>query len=116
MSLTFRTVAAIVLALGLGVTSVAAVSGDLPTVEVSIRNHRFEPAQLTIPAGRKVVLVVHNRDATPEEFESNEFNREKIIPGGRSAKIYVGPLDAGRYRFFGDFHPDSAQGVLVVEK
>lgn len=111
----FRILAGLMLALGLIVAGSAAAS-DLPTVELSIRHHRFEPAQLTIPAGRKVVLVVHNRDATPEEFESNEFNREKIVMGGQSARIFIGPLKAGRYRFFGDFHPDSAQGVLMVKE
>lgn len=104
-------------ALVLGLLGTApAMAADLPQVELSIKDHRFEPARITIPAGRKVVLVVHNRDATPEEFESNEFNREKVILGGRTARIYVGPLKAGTYRFFGEFHADSAQGVLVVEE
>ena len=107
-------IASLVFLLGLGPVASAAAA-DLPTVQLSIRNHRFEPATVTIPAGRKVVLLVHNRDATPEEFESNEFNREKVIMGGRCARIYVGPLEAGRYRFFGEFHADTAQGVLVVE-
>ncbi len=110
----FFRIASLMFLLFLGLAASAAAA-DLPTIELSIRNHRFEPATVTIPAGRKVVLVVHNRDATPEEFESNEFNREKVIMGGRSARIYVGPLEAGRYRFFGEFHADSAQGVLVVE-
>lgn len=92
-----------------------ASASDIPSYDITLRDHRFEPARITIPAGRKVLLVVHNRDATPEEFESNDFNREKLIPGGRSARIYVGPLKAGSYRFFGEFHADSAQGVLVVE-
>ena len=105
------------LALSLGaLIAGSAMAADMPSVELSIQNHRFTPAQVTIPAGRKVVLVVHNRDATPEEFESNEFNREKVILGGQSARIYVGPLKAGTYRFFGEFHPDSAQGVLVVKE
>ena len=94
--------------------SVAAA--DLPSVSLIIRNHAFTPDKVTIPAGRKVVLVVHNQDLTPEEFESNEFNREKLILGGQTARIYVGPLAPGRYRFFGEFHADTAQGVLVVEE
>lgn len=114
MSRLFRT-PSLVLALCL-MLAASADAADLPSVELNIRNHRFEPATVVIPAGRKVVLVVHNRDATPEEFESNEFNREKVIMGGHSARIYVGPLKAGSYRFFGDFHPDSAQGVLKVEE
>jgi len=96
--------------------SAPAAAADLPSVTVIIRNHGFTPDKVTIPAGRKVVLVVHNQDLTPEEFESNEFNREKLILGGQTARIYVGPLKAGHYRFFGEFHADTAQGVLVAEE
>lgn len=95
--------------------SFAATAAELPQYTLVIRNHRFEPAELTVPAGSKFKLLVDNRDATPEEFESTEFNREKIVPANHAITVYVGPLPAGRYRFFGDFHQDTAQGVLVVE-
>ena len=81
---------------------------------LTIKDHRFVPAELTIPANIKVKLVVVNQDATPEEFESHELNREKVVTGNASINVYVGPLKAGRYPFFGDFHQDTAQGVLVV--
>ncbi len=84
-------------------------------VRLLIVNHRFQPATLTIPANTKVQLVIENRDATPEEFESNDFNREKIILPNSSAVIFVGPLRPGQYRFFGEFNPATAQGVLRVE-
>ena len=52
---------------------------------LTLRNHKFVPAQLTIPANTKVKLLIVNEDATPEEFESHELNREKIVTGkGRS--------------------------------
>jgi plastocyanin len=80
-----------------------------------IRDHKFDPAELTVPAGTKIKLLVENQDATPEEFESNELNREKIVVGKGTITVYLGPLDAGRYPFFGDFHQETAQGVLVVK-
>ena len=52
-----------------------------------------------MPAGQRIKLVVHNQDATPEEFESHSLNREKVIPGGAKATIYIGPLKPGRYTF-----------------
>ena len=82
---------------------------------ITIKDHQFEPAEVVIPAGTKVKLRVHNQDATPEEFESYELHREKIIAGGASAVIFVGPLEPGTYPFFGEFHPDTAQGRLRVE-
>jgi len=79
-----------------------------------IREHKFEPAELTVPAGKKIKLLVENQDTTPEEFESNELNREKIVVGKGTITVFLGPLDVGRYPFFGDFHQETAQGVLVV--
>jgi len=81
---------------------------------LTIREHKFEPAELTVPAGQKIKLLVENQDATPEEFESNELNSEKIVVGKGTITVFLGPLDAGRYPFFGDFHQETAQGVLVA--
>lgn len=83
--------------------------------EISIKDHRFIPAELTVPAGKKIKLLVKNLDATPEEFESYTLNREKIIRGKGSAVIYIGPLKAGSYKFFGEFNQDTAQGVIIAK-
>lgn len=91
-----------------------AVAGDSDYTLV-IKDHRFQPAELTVPAGKKIKLFVENRDATPEEFESHDLNREKVIAGLSTATIFVGPLAAGRYRFFGEFNEKIAQGVIVVQ-
>ena len=80
-----------------------------------IKNHRFEPAELKVPAGQRVKLVVHNQDSTPEEFESHALNREKVIPAGAKATIYIGPLKAGRYDFFGEYNEATAKGVVIAE-
>lgn len=86
-----------------------------PEVLLVIKDHRFEPAELKVPSGQRIKLVVHNQDGTPEEFESHPLNREKLIPGGVKATIYIGPLKAGRYEFFGEYHEATAKGVLVAE-
>jgi len=91
------------------------VVADVPVVHLTIQNNRFQPAKLHVPAGRKVKLLVQNRDASPEEFESYDLNREKIITGNSSGIIYVGPLQPGEYSFFGDFHRDTARGSLVAD-
>ena len=95
------------------------MAGALQAAEVeaklTIRDHKFEPAELTVPAGAKIKLSIENHDATPEEFESHELNREKIVVGNGTITVFIGPLDAGKYPFFGDFHQETAQGVLVVQ-
>lgn len=86
-----------------------------PEMALTIKNHRFEPAELKVPANQRIKLVVRNQDSTPEEFESRSLKREKVIPGGAKAAIYIGPLKAGRYEFFGEFNEATAKGVIVVE-
>ena len=80
-----------------------------------IRDHKFDPTELNVPAGTKIKLLIENQDATPEEFESTELNREKVVVGKGTITVILGPLDAGRYPFFGDFHQETAQGVVVVK-
>lgn len=82
---------------------------------LAIREHRFEPAEIRIPAGQKVKLVVHNQDKTPEEFESHKLNREKVIAPGAKVTIYIGPLSPGSYPFVGEFHEKTARGVVIAE-
>jgi hypothetical protein len=62
----------------------------------------------------RVRLTIRNEDATPEEFDSTELRREKVIPGGSEATIYVGPLPPGTYEFIGEFHSATARGRIVV--
>ena len=82
---------------------------------IAIKDHKFSPDRIEIPAGKKVKLVVDNQDATPEEFESNSMKLEKVIPGKSKATIYVGPLKAGEYKFVGEFNEKTAKGVVVAK-
>ncbi|AYH46100.1 cupredoxin domain-containing protein [Azoarcus sp. DN11] len=93
----------------------AAFAADPAEVPLTIKNHRFEPAEVRIPAGQKVKLMIHNQDSTPEEFESHELNREKVIPAGAKSAIFIGPLQAGKYPFFGEFNEATARGVVIAE-
>lgn len=82
---------------------------------LKIKDHQFQPAEVKVPAGKKIRLLVENQDASAEEFESHSLNREKVIAGHGQASIYIGPLAPGRYGFIGEFHADSAQGVVIAE-
>ena len=86
-----------------------------PELLLVIKNHRFEPAEVKVPAGQRVKLVVHNQDNTPEEFESHDLNREKIVPPGAKASIFIGPLKPGRYTFVGEYNEATAKGVVIAE-
>jgi hypothetical protein len=99
----------------LSILSVQVKAEETPVFELSIKDHRFEPATIEIPGQQKIKLLVKNLDATPEEFESYELNREKIIPGNSQAVIFIGPLKAGEYPFFGDFNQATAQGKVIAK-
>ncbi len=101
--------------LGLALLPATGLAVEPPVFTIVIEAHRFTPVELRVPAGQKIRLVVENRDPTPEEFESYDFNREKIVPGKGRITVFVGPLKPGRYKFFGEFNPDTAQGVLIAE-
>ncbi len=91
------------------------IASATPVIDVEIKNHLFIPSEITIPENTKVKLVIHNRDETDEEFESYELNREKVIIGNRKGVIFIGPLPAGEYPFFGEFFPKTAQGKVIVK-
>ena len=80
-----------------------------------IKDHYFVPSEIRVPAGQKIKLIVENQDATPEEFESHELNREKIIAPKAKVSIYIGPLKAGKYPFFGEFNQATARGLVIAE-
>lgn len=83
--------------------------------EIVILDHKFIPDTLTIPANKKIKLLVINKDDRMEEFESFELRREKIVPAHGSIKVNIGPLDPGEYKFFGEFHQKTAQGKIIAK-
>lgn len=84
-------------------------------IAVTLQDHVFVPAEIHVPAGKPSLLVVTNRDTQPEEFDSSALKVEKVIAGGTYATIRLRPLAPGRYPFMGEFHPQSAQGVVVAQ-
>lgn len=93
----------------------AAASAADPEFSLVIRDHRFEPAELRVPAGKKVKIVIDNQDATAEEFESHALNREKVIPAKSKVPVFVGPLKPGRYPFVGEYNEKTAKGAVIAE-
>ena len=79
------------------------------------KDHRFVPDRIEVPAGKKFELHVKNTDSTADEFESTDLNREKLVVPGQTITVFLGPLSPGTYHFFGDFHQDTAQGVLIAK-
>ena len=109
-----RRVLSVLLATFLGIPFHASAA-DMPEFQLVIKDHRFTPAELEVPANTKIRLAVVNEDPTPEEFESYDFDREKIVPGNGRIVVFVGPLKPGKYEYFGDFNTATARGRLIAK-
>ena len=83
-------------------------------VDLVLKDHKFVPSEVTVPAGVRFRIQVVNQDDTPAEFESNDLRVEKIAPPGISIAVNAGPLKPGTYKFFDDYHPDLATGTVTA--
>lgn len=83
-------------------------------VRLTIKDHRFTPAEVSVPAGQRFRIEVSNQDATPAEFESADLKVEKVVAAGATISVMAGPLKPGTYKFFDDYHPDTAAGTLTA--
>src|SRR4051812_19428617 len=92
-----------------------AVADEAVQSSVVIKDHKFAPLELRVPAGQRIILTVDNQDTTPEEFESKTLRVEKVVPAGSKVVVRFGPLVAGTYDFVGEFHEDSARGKVIAE-
>ncbi len=100
----------------LGIVAIAAAAAaEEPSFTLRIKNHVFEPAELTVPANTRIKLLVKNEDPTPEEFESLSLRREKVVKGNSEIVVNIGPLAPGRYEYFGEFNPKTARGAIVAK-
>jgi heme/copper-type cytochrome/quinol oxidase subunit 2 len=85
------------------------------TIEVTLKGHQFSPAEIHVPTGKPVILRITNEDDTVEEFDSTALQVEKVIVGGHYATVRLRPLGPGRFPFMGEYHSETAKGVVISE-
>jgi plastocyanin len=105
----------LVLGLLAGLSTAYAQAPATPEIPLTIEQFKFTPEEIKVKAGQPFVLVITNKDATPEEFESKELRVEKVIPANKTLKLRMPALKAGTYKFFGEYHEATAQGRIVAE-
>jgi plastocyanin len=93
----------------------SAKASDETVIEISIKDHKFEPSAIKLPTGKPIKISVKNLDPSAEEFESTDLGFEKVIAGNSDATIRLKPLEAGTYIFYGEYHEDTALGHIVAE-
>jgi hypothetical protein len=84
-------------------------------IEVHLKNHRFTPSTIKVKANKPSVIMLHNDDATADEFDSPALKIEKVVPGHSKAAIRVRALAPGKYPFMGEFFAKTAQGIVIAE-
>ena len=93
----------------------ASFADDPVAIGLRLKDHKFEPSEIKAPAGKAIAITLKNEDDAVEEFDSTALRTEKIVTKGGMITIKLKPLAAGRYPFQGEYHPNTAQGVLIVE-
>jgi plastocyanin len=106
--------AALLCVTALSPAAIPARAQEAVTIDLSLKNRRFEPAELKVPAGKPIRLRVKNLDETPAEFESVSLRVEKVVAGKSEAIINLRALAPGRYKFVDDFHHET-RGSLVAQ-
>jgi plastocyanin len=84
-------------------------------VTLTLKDHRFTPAEISVPAGQRVRIVLINRDPATEEFDSDDLKLEEVVTPMGQVAFDIGPLQPGHYNFMGEYHAETAQGRVVVE-
>jgi len=112
-SVTRRSVLLILVALAVPIA--VAHCEDAFSATITIRNHRFEPAEIHVPAGKRIALTVINTDLLSEEFDSSALKVEKVIAGKSQGVVHISPLNPGRYDFIGEYHEETAKGQVIAE-
>lgn len=93
----------------------AQAADDLPTVQLLMKDGRLFPETLEVPANTKFRLTIRNEGPGAAEFESLELRKETVLAPGVTRSLIFHPMKPGTYKFFDDFHPETAQGRIVAK-
>jgi plastocyanin len=96
--------------------AIVARADEQPVFTLTLKNHRFQPDHLDVPAGQRFRIQLTNQDDTVDEFESYDMKWEKIVAVGATVTVRAGPLHPGTYKFFDDYHPDTATGTVTAKE
>ncbi|MDR1994738.1 cupredoxin domain-containing protein [Azonexus sp.] len=93
----------------------AALADDMPTFLLVMKDGRLFPEIIEIPANTRFRLEVRNEGPGAAEFESRELRKELVLAPGVTRKLVFRPMKPGSYKFFDEFHPETAQGRIVAK-
>jgi hypothetical protein len=104
----------LVFAACLSIVLAAPALADEP-ITLKLKDHKFTPSVIHVKANVPNLIALTNGDATAEEFDSTALKVEKVVAGNSSGNVRIRPLAPGRYPFMGEYHSDTAQGMVIAE-
>jgi heme/copper-type cytochrome/quinol oxidase subunit 2 len=107
--------ASVAIALGVAYVGPGGSARAANPVTLTLKDHQFTPSHVEVPANQRFRIEVTNRDDVAGEFESHDMKFEKIMAPGSKISVYAGPLHPGTYKFFDDYHPDTATGTITAK-
>jgi heme/copper-type cytochrome/quinol oxidase subunit 2 len=107
--------ASVAIALGVAYVGPGGSARAADPVTLTLKDHQFTPSHVEVPANQRFRIEVTNRDDVAGEFESHDMKFEKIMAPGSKISVYAGPLHPGTYKFFDDYHPDTATGTITAK-
>ncbi|MCD2472466.1 cupredoxin domain-containing protein [Jiella sp. MQZ9-1] len=84
-------------------------------VDVTLKDHKFSPDKIEVPAGKPFKIRLKNVDKSADEFDSDDLRVEKVVGGGKTSIIRVQALKPGTYKFMGEYHSATARGVVIAK-
>jgi len=100
----------------LAVSATGAANAQSATeIQLSYKDKKFDPAEISAPANTPIVIKLKNLDAKAMEFESKTLKVEKVVAASSDATINVRAQKPGRYEFFDEYNEKVARGALVIK-
>jgi plastocyanin len=87
------------------------------TIEISMIDNSFVPADITVPVGETVTIVARNDGTAIHNMAVNdtEFKSEPMVMAGEESTFEVTFNSAGTYDFQCDFHVPDMVGTITAE-
>jgi plastocyanin len=84
-------------------------------IQLSYKDKKFTPAEVTVPANTAFTIKVKNLDAKAMEFESKPLKIEKVIAANSEAVVNVRAQKPGTYKFVDEYNENVAFGNVIVK-
>ncbi|MCA1811842.1 MAG: cupredoxin domain-containing protein [Halobacteriales archaeon] len=83
-----------------------AAVGLTPDVELTVvaKGDAWEPAALSVPAGKVVKLTVENQDAGAHVFNQDDVGLAADLPAGSTTTVWLRMPAAGTFQFYCELH------------